>query len=80
MYTTTDSPHPSIGNQNGFAGSVPRELGRRALAVGRGRVVGINTALAGIGLGLAVPINAATRQIVGALMTDGRFRRAAISP
>src|SRR5213082_3292912 len=47
-----------------------------ALADGRGRVVGINTAVAGVGLGLAVPINAATRGIVGALMTEGRFRRA----
>jgi S1-C subfamily serine protease len=47
-----------------------------ALADGRGRVVGINTAVAGIGLGLAVPINAATRRIVGALMSEGRFRRA----
>ncbi|MGH3036477.1 MAG: S1C family serine protease, partial [Gaiellaceae bacterium] len=33
-----------------------------ALADGRGRVVGINTAVAGIGVGLAVPINAATRK------------------
>ena len=47
-----------------------------ALADGAGRVVGINTAVAGVGLGLAVPVNAATRQIVGALMTEGRFRRA----
>jgi serine protease Do len=47
-----------------------------ALADGRGRVVGINTAVAGVGLGLAVPINDATRKIVGALMRDGRFRRA----
>ncbi|HSC51117.1 MAG TPA: trypsin-like peptidase domain-containing protein [Gaiellaceae bacterium] len=47
-----------------------------ALADGRGRVVGINTAVAGVGLGLAVPVNAATRAIVGALMTEGRFRRA----
>src|ERR687887_193670 len=46
-----------------------------ALATGTGDVVGINTAVAGVGLGLAVPINAATRQIVGALMTDGRVRR-----
>jgi S1-C subfamily serine protease len=46
-----------------------------ALATGRGEVVGVNTAVAGVGLGLAVPINAATRQIVGALMTDGRVRR-----
>jgi S1-C subfamily serine protease len=47
-----------------------------ALADGRGRVVEINTAVAGIGLGLAVPINTATRAIVGALMHDGRVRRA----
>jgi S1-C subfamily serine protease len=47
-----------------------------ALADGRGRVVGINTAVAGIGLGLAVPINGATRKIIAALMTEGRFRRA----
>jgi S1-C subfamily serine protease len=47
-----------------------------ALADGGGRVVGINTAVAGVGLGLAVPINATTRRIVGALMTEGRFRRA----
>ncbi|MGH3063421.1 MAG: S1C family serine protease [Gaiellaceae bacterium] len=47
-----------------------------ALVDGRGRVVGINTAVAGVGLGLAVPINAATRTIVGALMSEGRFRRA----
>jgi serine protease Do len=47
-----------------------------ALADGRGRVVGINTAVAGVGLGLAVPINGATRKIVAALMTEGRFRRA----
>jgi serine protease Do len=47
-----------------------------ALADGRGRVVGINTAVAGVGLGLAVPINTATRSILGSLMTEGRFRRA----
>ena len=47
-----------------------------ALVDGRGRVVGINTAVAGVGLGLAVPVNATTRQIVGALMRDGRVRRA----
>ena len=49
-----------------------------ALVDSRGRVVGINTAVAGVGLGLAVPINAATRQIVAALMRDGRVRRAYI--
>src|SRR5947207_6901208 len=47
-----------------------------ALADGTGRVVGINTAVAGVGLGLAVPVNDATRKIVAALMTEGRFRRA----
>jgi S1-C subfamily serine protease len=47
-----------------------------ALADARGNVVGVNTAVAGIGLGLAVPINAATRKIIGALMTEGRVRRA----
>jgi S1-C subfamily serine protease len=47
-----------------------------ALADSRGRVVGINTAVAGIGLGLAVPIDAATRRILGSLMRDGRVRRA----
>jgi S1-C subfamily serine protease len=49
-----------------------------ALVDSRGRVVGINTAVAGVGLGLAVPINTATRQIIGALMRDGRVRRAYI--
>jgi len=49
-----------------------------ALVNGRGEVVGVNTAVAGIGLGLAVPINAATRNVVVALMTDGRVRRAYI--
>jgi S1-C subfamily serine protease len=47
-----------------------------ALADGNGRVVGINTAVAGVGLGLAVPINTATRKIIAALMSEGRFRRA----
>jgi serine protease Do len=47
-----------------------------ALADSRGSVVSINSAVAGIGLGLAVPINAATRQVIGALMTEGRLRRA----
>jgi S1-C subfamily serine protease len=47
-----------------------------ALVDSGGRVVGVNTAVAGIGLGLAVPINAATRRIMFALMTDGRVRRA----
>ena len=49
-----------------------------ALADSQAHVIGVNTALAGIGLGLAVPINHATRRIIGALMTDGRVRRAYI--
>ena len=49
-----------------------------ALVDSRCRVIGVNTAVAGVGLGLAVPINGATRQIVGALMTEGRVRRAYI--
>ena len=49
-----------------------------ALADGLGRVVGINTAVAGIGLGLAVPINDATGKIISALMKEGRVRRAYI--
>jgi S1-C subfamily serine protease len=47
-----------------------------ALADSRGRVVGISTAVAGVGLGLAVPINATTHGIIHALMHDGRVRRA----
>ncbi|WP_353826782.1 S1C family serine protease [Agromyces sp. SYSU T0242] len=47
-----------------------------ALADGRGRMVGVNTAVAGVGLGLAVPINPATRAIVDALVAHGRVRRA----
>jgi len=46
-----------------------------ALADSHARVVGINTAVAGVGVGLAVPINATTRKIIGALMRDGRVRR-----
>ena len=47
-----------------------------ALADSAGQVVGINTAVAGIGLGLAVPINAATRHVIAALMSEGHVRRA----
>ena len=47
-----------------------------ALADSRARVVGINTAVAGVGLGLAVPVNATTRRIVATLLADGRVRRA----
>jgi S1-C subfamily serine protease len=47
-----------------------------ALADGACRVVGVNTAVAGIGLGLAVPINSTTRRIISLLMSEGRYRRA----
>lgn len=47
-----------------------------ALADGLARVVGVNTAVAGVGLGLAVPIDESTRKIIGALMREGRVRRA----
>ncbi|MFF4925317.1 S1C family serine protease [Kitasatospora sp. NPDC001261] len=47
-----------------------------ALATADGEVVGITTAVAGNGLGLAVPIDATSRRIVAALLADGRIRRA----
>jgi len=47
-----------------------------ALADSAGRVVGVNTAVAGVGVGLAVPINDTTRQIITTLMRNGRVRRA----
>jgi S1-C subfamily serine protease len=47
-----------------------------ALADSRGRVVGINTAVAGVGLGLAVPMNDSTQRVISELMRDGRVRRA----
>src|SRR3954447_12355951 len=47
-----------------------------ALADAGARVVGINTAVAGTGLGLAVPVNDTTRRIIGTLVRDGRVRRA----
>src|SRR5216110_702238 len=47
-----------------------------ALADSQARVVGINTAVAGVGLGMAVPVNATTQAILAALMRDGRVRRA----
>ena len=39
-------------------------------------MVGINTAVAGMGLGLAVPVNPTTHRIIAALLHDGRVRRA----
>jgi S1-C subfamily serine protease len=47
-----------------------------ALADSAGRVVGVNTAVAGFGLGLAVPINTTTRRIIDTLLVEGRVRRA----
>ncbi len=47
-----------------------------ALADSHARVVGINTAVAGLGLGLAVPVNATSRRIISTLMRDGKVRRA----
>jgi S1-C subfamily serine protease len=47
-----------------------------ALADGRGRVIGVNTAVAGVGLGLAVPVSSTTQRIIAALIGDGRVRRA----
>jgi S1-C subfamily serine protease len=47
-----------------------------ALAVSSGRVVGINTAVAGVGLGLAVPIDGSTQRVLASLIRDGRVRRA----
>lgn len=46
-----------------------------ALADSRARLIGINTAVAGVGLGLAVPIDGTTRRILGALLREGRVRR-----
>ncbi|MFI9815056.1 S1C family serine protease [Saccharothrix variisporea] len=47
-----------------------------ALANSNGEVVGINTALAGVGLGLAIPMNSTTQRILSTLMVEGRVRRA----
>ncbi|MCU1576230.1 MAG: peptidase [Leifsonia sp.] len=46
------------------------------LADSAGRMIGVNTAVAGIGVGLAVPINTTTREIISTLMAQGRVRRA----
>lgn len=46
------------------------------LADSQGRMVGVNTAVAGVGLGLAVPINSTTKRLISTLMTQGRVRRA----
>jgi S1-C subfamily serine protease len=51
-----------------------------ALVDARGRVVGVNTAVVGPGmgqgLGLAIPINRFTRRVIADLIREGRVRRA----
>jgi S1-C subfamily serine protease len=47
-----------------------------ALADWQARLIGVNTAVAGMGLGLAVPMNRTTEAILSALMRNGRVRRA----
>ena len=47
-----------------------------ALADWQARLIGVNTAVAGMGLGLAVPMNGTTEAILSALMRNGRVRRA----
>ncbi len=47
-----------------------------ALADSQARLIGVNTAVAGMGLGLAVPMNSTTQAILAALMRNGRVRRA----
>ncbi|MGI5452303.1 S1C family serine protease [Streptomyces sp. CA-249302] len=47
-----------------------------ALATADGRVVGINTAIADVGLGLAIPVNGTSRKIIATLLSTGRVRRA----
>ncbi|HEX2175099.1 MAG TPA: trypsin-like peptidase domain-containing protein [Nocardioidaceae bacterium] len=47
-----------------------------ALATAAAQVVGINTAVAGVGLGLAVPVNDTTQRIIATLIREGRVRRA----
>jgi len=47
-----------------------------ALADWQARLIGVNTAVAGMGLGLAVPMNGTTQAILSALMRNGRVRRA----
>jgi S1-C subfamily serine protease len=46
-----------------------------ALADSHARLIGVNTAVAGMGLGLAVPMNTTTQAILAALMRNGRVRR-----
>ncbi len=48
------------------------------LADSAGRMVGVSTAVAGVGLGLAVPVNETTRGLITTLMTQGRVRRASL--
>jgi len=47
-----------------------------ALADSSGHVVGVNTAVAGYGLGLAVPVNSTTLRVLSELTNRGHVRRA----
>jgi S1-C subfamily serine protease len=47
-----------------------------ALVDSQARLVGINTAVAGVGLGLAVPINDSTTKIINSLKQHGKYERA----
>src|ERR671935_259237 len=66
----------ALGGGSAFVIAPDGYLVTSAHVDGRGCVVGVNTAVAGVGLGLAIPVNAATRRILAALMRDGRVRRA----
>ena len=79
--TTTDGQHARVVDNviQTDAALHPGNSGG-ALADGRGRVVGINTAVVGPGigqgLGLAVPLDPTTQAVLASLVRDGRVRRA----
>ncbi len=79
--TTTDGQHARVVDNviQTDAALHPGNSGG-ALADSRGRVVGINTAVVGPGigqgLGLAVPLDPTTQGVLASLVRDGRVRRA----
>lgn len=79
--TTTDGQHARVVDNviQTDAALHPGNSGG-ALADSRGRVVGINTAVVGPGigqgLGLAVPLDPTTQAVLASLVRDGRVRRA----